>query len=100
MCREQLLVNSVFKAKIKIKQIGGFTKLLSKYGRVWTWIVYFLKLIPNMNLKISISKIFEKFIYFLSLGLTHTVHLLACGGEAAGETIMKFHHFIGLKKLS
>ena len=46
------LANSLLKAKIKIKQIGGFTKSLSKYGRVWTWIAYFLKLIPNINLQI------------------------------------------------
>ena len=62
MCRE--LANPLLKAKIKIKQIGGFTKSLSEYGRVWTWIDYFLKLIPNKNLKISISKIFENFIFF------------------------------------
>ena len=56
------LANSRLKAKIQIKQIGGFTKSLSEYGRVWAWIAYFLKLIPNMNLKISISKIFENLI--------------------------------------
>ena len=43
------LENSSLKATIQIKQIGGFTKSLSEYGRVWTWIAYFLKLIPNMN---------------------------------------------------
>ena len=59
------LANSPLKAKIQIKQIGGFTKSLSKYGRVWTWIAYFLKLIPNMNLKISISRIFENVNVFL-----------------------------------
>ena len=59
------LANSRLKAKIQIKQIGGFTKSLSEYGRVWTWIAYFLKLIPNMNLKISISKIFENVNFFL-----------------------------------
>ena len=48
------LANSSLKTKIQIEQIGGFTKSLSEYGRVWTWITYFLKLIPNMNLKISI----------------------------------------------
>ena len=48
------LANSLLKAKIKIKQIGGLTKSLSKYGRVWTWIAYLLKLILNMNMKISI----------------------------------------------
>ena len=57
------LANSSLKATIQIKQIDGFTKSLSEYGRVWTWIGYFLKLIPNMNLKISISKIFEIFIF-------------------------------------
>ena len=46
------LANLFLKAKIKIKQIGGFTKFLYQYGRVWTWIVYFLKLIPNINLQI------------------------------------------------
>ena len=73
------LANSRLKAKIQIKQIGGFTKSLSEYGRVWTWIAYILKLIPNMNLKISISKIFENFIFFFSL--FHTVHLHACAVE-------------------
>ena len=29
------LENSILKAKIQIKQIGGFTKSLSEYGRVW-----------------------------------------------------------------
>ena len=53
------LANSSLKAKIQNEQIGGFTKALSEYGRVWTWIAYFLKRIPNMNLKISISKFFE-----------------------------------------
>ena len=57
------LANSSLKAKIQIEQIGGFTKSLSEYGRVWTWIAYFLKLILNMNLKISISKIFENLIF-------------------------------------
>ena len=38
-----------------------------------------------MNLKISISKILENFIFF---SLTHTVHLHACGGEAAEEKNM------------
>ena len=51
------MAKSLLKAKIKIKQIGGFTKSLFKYVRVWTWIAYFLKLIPNLNLKISISNI-------------------------------------------
>ena len=32
------LENSILKAKIQIKQIGGFTKSLSEYGRVWAWI--------------------------------------------------------------
>ena len=41
------------------------------------------KLIPNMNLKISISKMFDFF------SLTHTEHLHACGGEEAEETIIK-----------
>ena len=59
------LANSCLKAKIQIKQIGGFTKSLSQYGRVWTWIAYLLKLIPNMNLKISISRIFENVTFFL-----------------------------------
>ena len=59
------LANSPLKAKIQIKQIGGVTKSLSEYGRVWTWIAYFLKLIPNMNLKISISRIFENVNFFL-----------------------------------
>ena len=72
------LANSSLKAEIQIKQIGGFTKSLSEYGRVWTWIAYFLKLIPNMNLKISISKILENFIFF---PLTHTVHLHAWRGS-------------------
>ena len=58
------LENSILKAKIQIKQIGGFTKSLSEYGRVWAWIAQFLKLIPNMKLKISNSKIFENFIFF------------------------------------
>ena len=58
------LENSIFKAEIKMKQIGGFAKTLSEYGCVWTWIVYLLKLIPNMNLKILISKIFENFLFF------------------------------------
>ena len=58
------LANGLLKAKIKIKQIGGFTKSLSEYGRVWAWIAYLLKLIPNMNLKISNSKIVEHFIFF------------------------------------
>ena len=79
------MTNSLLKGEIKIKEIGGFTKSLSEYGCFWTWIVYFLKLIPNMNLKLSISK-FSWTFYFFSL--THTVHLHACGGEAAGETIM------------
>ena len=57
------LANSSLKAEIQTKQIGGFTKSLSEYGRVWTWIAYFLKLIPNMNWKISISKILENFIF-------------------------------------
>ena len=57
------LANSSLKAKIQIEQIGGFTKSLSEYGRVWTWIAYFLKLILNMNLKISISKFFENLIF-------------------------------------
>ena len=35
-----------------------------------------------MNLKISISKIVKNFIFF---PLTHTVHLLTCGIEAAGD---------------
>ena len=52
--------------KLLIKQIGGFTKSLSEYGCVWTRNAYFLKLIPNTNLKISISKIFEHFIFFLN----------------------------------
>ena len=84
MCREP--ANSSLKAKIVIKQIGGFTKSLYKYGHFCTWIVFFLKLISNMNLKISISKI-------LFSPLTHTVHLHACSGETAEETIMNFHHF-------
>ena len=58
------LANSSLKSKIQIEQIGGLTKSLSEYGHVWTWIAYFLKLIPNMNLKISISKIFQKFDFF------------------------------------
>ena len=29
------LENSILKAKIQIKQIGGFTKSLSECGRVW-----------------------------------------------------------------
>ena len=29
------LANLILKAKIQIKQIGGFTKSLSEYGRVW-----------------------------------------------------------------
>ena len=56
------LANSILKAKIQIKQIGGFTKSLSEYGRVCSWIAYLL--IPNMNLKILISKIFENVIFF------------------------------------
>ena len=47
------LANSSLKAKIKNEQIGGISKSLSEYGRVWTLIAYFLKRIPNMNLKIS-----------------------------------------------
>ena len=69
------LANSRLKAKIQIKQIGGFTKSLSEYGCVWAWIAYILKLIPNMNLKISISKIFWKKFFFFSL--THPLHLHA-----------------------
>ena len=84
------LANSLLKTKFKITQIGGFTESLSEYGRVLTGIAYFLKPIPNMNLKISISKIFE--ILFFSL--THTVHLHACVAEAASEqTVIKFHYF-------
>ena len=59
------LANSRLKAKIQIKQIGGFTKSLSEYGRVWAWIAYFLKLIPNMNLKNYIDfQNFWKFYFF------------------------------------
>ena len=29
------LANSILKAKIEIKQIGGFQKSFSKHGRVW-----------------------------------------------------------------
>ena len=84
------LANWILKAnKWNQIQIGGFTISLSKYGRVWTWIacffkvdseyelencnfcattfsikiVIFLKLIPNINLKISISKIGENLIF-------------------------------------
>ena len=57
------LANSSLKAKIQNEQIGGFTKSLSEYSRVWTWIACFLKRIPNMNLKISIFKIFENLIF-------------------------------------
>ena len=35
--------------EIEIEQIGPFKKSLSKDGRIWTWIVYILKLIPNMS---------------------------------------------------
>ena len=77
------LANSPLKAKIQIKQIGGVTKSLSEYGRVWTWIAYFLKLIPNMNLKKYRFPEFLKMLIFFSL--THTVHLHVCAvdGEAA-----------------
>ena len=83
------LVNSRLKAKIQIKQIGAFTKSLSEYGRVWTWIAYFLELIPNMNLKISISEILEN-VYFFPL---NTHRAFAMDRQHWEETIMKFHHF-------
>ena len=54
----------------------------------------FLKLIPNMNLKTSISKIFEKKKF---LSLTHTVHLHAC--EMEREQSRRFFIIFGLKKL-
>ena len=75
------LANWSLKAKIQIEQIGGFTKSLSECGRVWTWITYFLKGIANMNLKISISNIFENLIF---LPLTHTVHLNAWRSSSKG----------------
>ena len=83
------LANLILKAKIEIKQIGGFQKSFSEHGRVWAWNVCFLKLISNMNSKISISKIFDFFF------LNHTVHYTrACrGGEREEEMIMKFQHF-------
>ena len=58
------LANSSLKAKIEIEHIGGFTKSLSEYGRVWTWIAYFLKLIPNTNLKNIDLNFFWKFDFF------------------------------------
>ena len=76
------LANSSLKTKIQNEQIGGFTKSLSEYGRVWTWIAYFLKLILNMNLKISISNIFENLMFS---PLTHTVHLHAWRGSRKGD---------------
>ena len=76
------LADSSLKAKIHIEQIGGRAKSLSEYGRVWTWIAYFLKQIPNMSLKISISQIFENFIFF---SLTHTVHLHPWRGSSKGD---------------
>ena len=90
------LANSSLKAKIQIKQIGGFSKSLSEYGRVWAWIAYFLKLIPNMNLKISISKIFKNFIFF---PLTHTVHLYAWRGSNKWDD-HEISPFLASKKLS
>ena len=45
------LANSPLKAKIQIKQIGGFTKSLSEYGRVWTWIAYFFE--PNSEYELE-----------------------------------------------
>ena len=85
------LANSRLKAKIQIKQIGGFTKSLSEYGRVWAWIAYFLKLIPNMNLKISISKIFENFIFFL----LNPPRAFACRSSRVESSFIIF----GLQKL-
>ena len=84
------LENSILKAKIQIKQIGGFTKSLSEYGRVWAWIAQFLKLIPNMKLKISNSKIFENFIFFPLI--SHRAFAWR-GNTVREERIMKFHHF-------
>ena len=86
------LANSRLKAKIQINQIGGFTKSLSEYGRVWAWIAYFLKLIPNMNLKISISKIFENFIFFF---LFNPPRAFAC----RSSRVESFFIIFGLQKL-
>ena len=80
------LANSILKAKIEIKQIGGFKKSFSEHGRVWAWIASFLKLTPNMNSKIWISKIFDFFF------LNHTVHYTRACMPWRGES-MKFHHF-------
>ena len=93
------LANSPLKAKIQMKQIGGFTKSLSEYGRVWTWIAYFLKLIPNMNMKISISRIFENVNFFLLN--PHRAFACMRGGWRGSrlDVFSDFSSFFGLKKL-
>ena len=91
------LANSSLKAKIQNEQIGGISKSLSEYGTRLDLNAYFLKRIPNMNLKISISNIFENLIFF---PLTHTVHFYAWrGSKQQMRRSWNFTNF-GLKKLS
>ena len=58
------LVNSRLKAKIQIKQIGAFTKSLSEYGRVWTWIAYFFGADSEYELENIDFWNFGKFLFF------------------------------------
>ena len=58
------MVNWLLKAKIKIKQIGGFTKSLSEYGCVWTWIAYFLEADSEYELENIYFQNFRIFYFF------------------------------------
>ena len=83
------LENSILKAKIQIKQIGGFTKSLSEYGRVWTWIADFFEADSEYELENIDFQNFWKFYLFFVPQPT----LCICMHAVERQTIMKFHHF-------